>query len=70
MTRELRLRILSSIVMVVVVLAATWTGGLPFRGLAALIGLAVFWEWSTMTRLGEVSIRGLAIGWLSVAVIA
>ncbi|MBF2715897.1 phosphatidate cytidylyltransferase [Agrobacterium vitis] len=70
MTRELRLRILSSIVMVAVVLAATWTGGLPFRGLAAVIGLAVFWEWSTMTRLDEVSIRGLAIGWLSVAVIA
>ncbi|MBB4005902.1 phosphatidate cytidylyltransferase [Allorhizobium taibaishanense] len=70
MTRELRLRILSSIVMLAVVLATTWVGGLAFQALAAVIGLAVFWEWSTMTRLSEVSMRGLALGWLSVVVVA
>ncbi|OLP43651.1 phosphatidate cytidylyltransferase [Rhizobium oryziradicis] len=70
MTRELRLRTLSAIVMLVVVLAATWLGGFYFAGLAAVIGLTVFWEWSHMTGLVENSIRGATAGWFSVAVIA
>lgn len=70
MTRELRLRTLSAIVMLVVVLAATWLGGFYFAGLAAVIGLTVFWEWSQMTGLAENSIRGVTAGWFAVAVIA
>lgn len=69
MTRELQLRIYSSIVMIAVVLAATWLGGLSFRALSAVIALAVYYEWSTMTGLAERSFRGNAWGWLSVAVI-
>ena len=69
MSRELTLRIYSAIVMVAVVLAATWYGGFAFRLLAGAIGLFVYYEWSSMTRLGERSMRGHAFGWLSMAAI-
>ncbi|WPE20252.1 phosphatidate cytidylyltransferase [Shinella zoogloeoides] len=70
MQSELRLRILSGIVLAIVVLAATWLGGLAFRVLAAAIGLLVYYEWSTMTRLAERDFRANAFGWLSVALVA
>jgi len=70
MQSELRLRILSGIVLAIVVLAATWLGGLAFRVLAAAIGLLVYYEWSTMTRLAEKDFRANAFGWLSVALVA
>jgi phosphatidate cytidylyltransferase len=70
MHSELRLRILSGIVLAVVVLAATWAGGLAFRLLASAIGLLVYYEWSTITRLPETDFRANAFGWLSVGVIA
>ncbi|MGX5720213.1 phosphatidate cytidylyltransferase [Shinella zoogloeoides] len=70
MQSELRLRILSGIVLAIVVLAATWLGGLAFRVLAATIGLLVYYEWSTMTRLAERDFRANAFGWLSVALVA
>ncbi|WP_337184381.1 phosphatidate cytidylyltransferase [Shinella sp.] len=70
MQSELRLRILSGIVLAVVVLAATWFGGLAFRVLAATIALLVYYEWSTITRLAEVDFRGNAFGWLSVALVS
>jgi phosphatidate cytidylyltransferase len=67
MHSELRLRILSGIVLAIVVLAATWAGGMAFRLLAALIALLVYYEWSTITRLVETDFRGNAFGWLTVA---
>jgi len=70
MQSELRLRILSGIVLAIVVLAATWLGGLAFRVLAAAIGLLIYYEWSTMTRLAEKDFRANAFGWLSVALVA
>ena len=70
MTSELRLRILSGIVLAAVVLAATWFGGLAFRVLAAAIALLVYYEWSTITRLADEDFRGNAFGWLSIAIIA
>ncbi|MBN9054904.1 MAG: phosphatidate cytidylyltransferase [Rhizobiales bacterium] len=70
MQSELRLRILSGIVLAVVVLAATWFGGLAFRVLAAAIALLVYYEWSTITRLAETDFRGNAFGWLSVALVS
>lgn len=69
MSRELTLRIYSAIVMVAVVLVATWFGGLAFRILAGAIGLFVYYEWSSMTKLGERSMRGHAFGWFSMALI-
>src|SRR5690606_8889775 len=42
MSRELRLRVVSGIVLAVVVLTATWLGGITFRLLAAAIALLVY----------------------------
>lgn len=67
MSEELRLRIISGIVMAVVVLAATWMGGAWFRLLAAAIGLLVYYEWSTITRLPSTD---ALIGWIMLAVMA
>lgn len=47
---NLRLRVISAIVLAVVVLAVTWFGGLPFRVLAAVIAAGIFHEWSRMSR--------------------
>ncbi|MFC3162621.1 phosphatidate cytidylyltransferase [Ciceribacter thiooxidans] len=66
MTRELRLRIYSAIVLAAIVLAATWVGGLAFRAVASVIGLLVYYEWSMITRLAEKSVRGNAWGWFSI----
>ncbi|NBB47266.1 CDP-archaeol synthase [Rhizobium sp. CRIBSB] len=70
MSRELRLRILSAIVMIIVVLSATWFGGFAFKVVAAAIGLLVYYEWSTITRLAEGSLRANAFGWFSMAVVS
>jgi phosphatidate cytidylyltransferase len=48
---NLQLRIVSGVVLAVIVLALTWTGGMPFRLLAAAIGALVFYEWSTVSDL-------------------
>lgn len=69
MSRELQLRIVSAIVMIVVVLAATWFGGMAFKAVAAIIGLLVYYEWSTITRLAEASLRANAFGWFSMVLI-
>lgn len=69
MSRELRLRIVSGIILAIVVLAATWAGGEAFRLLAAVIGLLVFYEWSTMTQLYSRDSQGVALGWLGIVVV-
>lgn len=50
LTKELRLRILSAIVMISVTLIVTWVGGFSFRMLCAGIGAAVFYEWLKMAK--------------------
>lgn len=70
MQTELRLRIISGIVLAAVVLAATWYGGIAFRLLAAAISVLVYYEWSTITRLPDSDFRGNAFGWATVAGIA
>ncbi|TCR85424.1 phosphatidate cytidylyltransferase [Rhizobium sp. BK376] len=70
MSRELRLRIVSGIILAIVVLAATWCGGLAFRLLASVIALLVYYEWSTITGLHGRDPQGNAIAWLGLAAIA
>lgn len=48
---NLRLRILSALVMAPAVLMLAWLGGLPFRLLVAATGFAIFYEWAHMARL-------------------
>jgi phosphatidate cytidylyltransferase len=69
MSRELRLRIISGIIMAVVVLAATWHGSSAFRLLASAIGLLIYYEWSTITRLYDRDFPGAALGWLGTVVV-
>ncbi|WP_349434153.1 phosphatidate cytidylyltransferase [Pararhizobium sp. A13] len=70
MQKELRLRIISGIILAVVTLGATWAGGTVFQLLSVAIALLVYYEWSTITRLSERDYQGNAFGWLSQAVIA
>ncbi|MBP1886972.1 phosphatidate cytidylyltransferase [Sinorhizobium mexicanum] len=70
MQTELKLRIASGVVLAAVALGATWAGGLAFQLLSVAIGLLVYYEWSTITRLGESDFQGNAFGWLSQVVIA
>ncbi|MBP1856691.1 phosphatidate cytidylyltransferase [Rhizobium herbae] len=70
MQSELRLRIVSGIVLAVVTLGATWVGGIVFELLSVAIAMLVYYEWSTITRLAERDFQGNAFGWLAQAVIA
>ena len=47
---NLQLRVISSVVLIVVVLALTCLGGLAFRLLSAAIAGAIFYEWCAMSR--------------------
>jgi CDP-diglyceride synthetase len=70
MSGELKRRILSGIVLAVVILAATYYGGIWFRLVAALTALLIYYEWSTMTRLAERNFRTNAFGWVIIALLA
>ena len=70
MSRELRLRVISGIVLAAIVLAATWYGGLAFELLSALIALLIYYEWSTISGLHERDPQGNALGWLGIVAIA
>ena len=55
---NLQLRVISSTVLIVAVLAVTWFGGVAFRILSAAIAGAMFYEWCAMSR----SAAGAAAG--------
>ena len=63
MTRELKLRIVSGLVLGAVALADTWIGGPAFAVLSAVIGLAVWYEWATMTRVAVADRAVYLLGW-------
>ncbi|EGE56406.1 UNVERIFIED_ORG: phosphatidate cytidylyltransferase [Rhizobium esperanzae] len=69
MQRELKLRIASGLVLAVIVLAATWYGGLAFRVLAAVIGLLIYYEWSKITGVARDWVANV-VGWIGEAAIA
>jgi phosphatidate cytidylyltransferase len=70
MHQELRLRIVSGLILAILVLGATWFGGLAFSVLSALIGLLIYYEWSTITRLRTEQPVANAVGWIGQAAIA
>lgn len=70
MSEELKLRIMSGIVLAAIVLGATWYGGIAFRLLAGLIALLIYYEWSTITKLAEEDIQTNALGWLGIILLA
>ncbi len=70
MTRELRLRIYSAIVLAAITLGATWFGGVAFQLLAVAASLLIYYEWSTITRLAERRFRANAYGWFSMVALS
>jgi phosphatidate cytidylyltransferase len=70
MSPELRLRIVSAIVLVAIALTATWLGGIVFSLFAAAISVLIFYEWTTITGQQAVSSRLTAFGWASIIVVA
>lgn len=66
MSRELRLRIVSGVVLGILVLAATWAGGLWFQGLAVLIMVLMHYEFSTMLNARAKAPLANAIGWMAI----
>ncbi|MET3612685.1 phosphatidate cytidylyltransferase [Rhizobium aquaticum] len=70
MSEELRLRILSAIVLGILVLAATWFGGVYFALLAAVIALLVHYEWTRITGARTLDPEAFWSGWAAMALIA
>jgi phosphatidate cytidylyltransferase len=70
MSRELRLRIISGIVLATLALGDTWIGGPAFAILASIIGLLVWHEWSTITRISQGDRGAYFSGWAVQLVIA
>jgi phosphatidate cytidylyltransferase len=66
MSSELRLRIISGVVLGVLVLATIWAGGLWFRALATLIMVLMHYEFSTIVGAPRKAPLANAIGWLAV----
>ncbi|WP_420409264.1 phosphatidate cytidylyltransferase [Hoeflea sp.] len=66
MSRELRLRIISGVILGVLVLALTWAGGIWFRFLAVAIMVLIHYEFSTMSGAAEKTPLANTIGWLAV----
>jgi phosphatidate cytidylyltransferase len=70
MSTELRLRIISALVLGAAVLAATYWGGLVFTLLAILISLLIFHEWSSMAGFFGTDRFAFAYGWICVLLVA
>lgn len=65
---ELRIRILSGIVMIAVAVTALWLGGIAFWGLASLLAVLMMVEWASMAKaarwqgiLGAAMVAGLMV---------
>lgn len=69
MQQELKLRIVSGLILAVIVLVATWYGGLAFRILATVIGLLIYYEWSKITGVARDWVANV-VGWIGEAAIA
>ncbi len=70
MSEELRLRILSAIVLGIIVLAATWFGGIYFALLSAVIALLVYYEWTRITDARNLDPEAFWSGWVAMVLIA
>jgi phosphatidate cytidylyltransferase len=66
MSSELRLRIVSGVILGVMVLAVTWAGGIWFRSLATIIMVLMHYEFSSMSGAPVKAPLANAIGWLAV----
>ena len=68
MSPELRLRIVSALVLAAIALAATWIGGTVFTIFATAIAILIFYEWTTITGFAP-SERLTLFGWASLIIV-
>ncbi|MBA89781.1 MAG: phosphatidate cytidylyltransferase [Phyllobacteriaceae bacterium] len=66
---NLRQRVISALVLAVIVLTLTWLGGIWFRFVAAVIGVAVMHEWLSMHR-DRLNPAVRATAWAAIAAVA
>jgi phosphatidate cytidylyltransferase len=59
-SNNLQIRIFSAVALGAIALGLTWYGGLPFRALAALVGLLIYWEWQNITGYDKYGLLELA----------
>lgn len=64
---NLQLRIISAIVLAVAVLGLTWLGGFWFRLLAVGIGIAILYEWLTMSK-AVTGVNNRTLAWSSIGI--
>lgn len=65
MSRELKLRIISAIVLGGLAIFSTLVGGKVFAGIVIVAGFLIYYEWSTITALGSQSVSANSLAWLS-----
>ena len=70
MSRELKLRIISAIILGAITLVVTWWGGVFFAGLVVIVGFLLFYEWSKITRTAKRQPLVNFIGWLTLTVVS
>lgn len=70
MSSELKKRIVSAIVLAILALWATWMGGVAFDTLSAVIMIAIYYEWSTITGLASKDFGSFAFGWFAIGLLA
>lgn len=70
MSQELRLRIISAIILAAIVLAASWFGGRVFAVLAEVIACLVYYEWTSMTQGRQTDRQSYWAGWLVLVLLA
>lgn len=65
MSRELKLRVLSAIVLAALAIFSTWVGGKVFACVVIISGFLIYYEWSTITALRSKSVSANAVAWLT-----
>jgi phosphatidate cytidylyltransferase len=70
MSEELRLRVISAVVLAAIVLSATWLGGFYFAVLAEAIAFLVYYEWTSITGARLSDRHAYWSGWIAQALIA
>jgi phosphatidate cytidylyltransferase len=65
MSRELKLRTISAIVLAILAIFSTWMGGKVFACVVIVAGFLIYYEWSTITALRSKSIRANGVAWLT-----
>jgi phosphatidate cytidylyltransferase len=70
MSQELKLRIISALVLAFIILGATWLGGIYFIAIAQAIALLVYYEWTSITKARSLDPHSFWAGWIIVVAVS